>query len=171
MHANLIHQPSHKRLCLLRALALASLAIAGLALPFAWDVLASINSMPKMHWLQQTLAQAPAFSWLMMFVWGGAIPLVLLKNMDQTPSHKLRTTVVMLVLMWIAVTWYVHMPASNQCSALYGSWDWACSVLQWGYSMSLVLSIAAYAFLMLGLMVTALGLFAEGLEDEPSHAA
>jgi hypothetical protein len=37
--------------------------------------------------------------------------------------------------------------------------------------MSLVLSIAAYAFLMLGLMVTALGLFAEGLEDEPSHAA
>ena len=35
MHANLIHQPSHKRLCLLRALALASLAIAGLALPFA----------------------------------------------------------------------------------------------------------------------------------------
>ena len=170
MHADLSHSPT-RRHPFLRALGLASLAIAGLILPFVWDVLSLVNEMPKMNGLQHALAQAPALSWLMMFVWGGAIPLVLLKNMDQTPSHKLRTTVVMLVLMWIAVTWYVHMPASNQCSALYGSWYWACSVLQWGYSMSLVLSIAAYAFLMLGLMVTALGLFAEGLEDEPSHAA
>lgn len=171
MHDNLIHSSSHKRQCLLRSLAIASLAIAGIALPFVWDFLASINSMPKMHWLQQMLEQMPATSWLMMFIWGGAIPLVLLHSLQQTPIHKLRTVVLMMVLMWIAITWYVHMPASNQCSTLYESWGWACSVLQWGYSMSLLLAIAAYAFLMLGLVITALGLLAEGMEDEHSHAA
>ena len=76
MHISLLHSSPHQRHCLLRALALASLAIAGIALPFVWDFLAAINSMPKMHWLQQMLEQMPAASWLMMFVWGGAIPLV-----------------------------------------------------------------------------------------------
>ena len=124
-----------------------------------------------MAWLTDLLARSPVASWLLMFFWGATIPLMLLFTLHQSPHHRVRNILGVLVLMFIAVTWYVHMPASNQCSALYASWDWACSVLQWGYSMSLVLSIAAYAFLMLGLMVTALGLFAEGLEDEPSHAA
>ena len=170
MHADITHS-SARRHPFLRALGLASLAIAGLILPFVWDVLSIVNEMPKIGWLQHALAQVPVLSWLMMFVWGGAIPLVLLHSLQQTPSHKLRTVVLMLVLMWIAITWYVHMPASNQCSTLYDSWEWACSVLQWGYSMSLLLAIAAYAFLMLGLVISALGQLAEGMEDEKSHAA
>lgn len=171
MHANHSHTPSHKKLCLLRALALASLAIAGMSLPFAWDVLASIDNMPKMDWLQQALAQVPALSWLMMFVWGAAIPLVLLLSLQQEHPHKLRTTLSMLALMLVAMTWYAHMPVSSQCLAIYPNAGLACSALEWGYSLSLVLSMAAYAFLILGLTITALGLLAEGLEDEPGHAA
>ncbi|MBV8249520.1 MAG: hypothetical protein JO200_13840 [Comamonas sp.] len=163
--------PAHKQRHFLRALALASLAIAGLALPFVWDVLAAINELPKMAWLQHVLALMPAASWLMMFVWGGAIPLVLLLNAHQTPPHKLRTIVEMLVLMWIAITWYVHMPASSQCSILYEHWGLACSVLQWAYSLSLGLATAAYVFIMLGLGISAMGLFAEGLDDETAHAS
>ena len=170
MHADLSH-PAARRHPVLRALGLASLAIAGLILPFVWDVLSLVNEMPKMSWLQQALAQAPALSWLMMFVWGAAIPGVLLWSMHQTRHHKLMTVIAMLALMWIAVTWYVHMPASNQCTMLYESWEWACSVLQWGFSMSLLLAIAAYAFLMLGLVISSLGQLSEGMEDEKSHAA
>lgn len=171
MHDSPLRSSPHKRQCLLRALALASLAIAGITLSLAWDFLASIDSMPKMLWLQQMLAQVPAASWLLMFVWGFAIPLVLLLSLQQTPIRKLRTTALMLALMWLAITWYVHMPASSQCDALYSSWGWACSVLQWGFSMSLLLAIAAYAFLMLGLIISALGQLAEGMESDPNHAA
>lgn len=171
MHANHSNIPSHRKLCLLRALALASLAIAGMSLPFAWDVLASIDRMPKMGWLQQALAQVPPLSWIMMFVWGGAIPLVLLLSLQQERPHKLRTAIAMLVLMLIAVTWYAHMPLSSQCAAMYPAASFSCSALEWGYSLSLVLSLAAYAFLILGLSITALGLLAEGLEDEHGHAA
>ena len=56
MHADLSH-PSARRHPFLRALGLASLAIAGLILPFVWDVLSLVNEMPKMDWLQQALAQ------------------------------------------------------------------------------------------------------------------
>ena len=171
MHLSLLHSSPHQRQCLLRALALASLAIAGIALPFVWDFLAAINSMPKMHWLQQMLEQMPATSWLMMFVWGAAIPLVLLHSLQQTPSHKLRTVVLMLVLMWIAITWYVHMPVSGQCGSLYPQWTWACTVLQWAYSLSLGLATATYVFVMLALGLSALGLLAEGLDEKPAHAS
>ena len=160
---------SARRICL--GMVLLCIGIAALALPLVRDALNLVQS--QTHWkpLEHWLAQAPMASWLMMFVWGAAIPLVLLHSLQQTPSHKLRTVVLMMVLMWIAVTWYVHMPASNQCTMLYESWEWACSVLQWGFSMSLLLAIAAYAFLMLGLVISSLGQLSEGMEDEKSHAA
>ena len=87
---------SAKRVCL--GVLLLCIGIAALALPLVRNALNLIQA--QAHWapLEQWLAQAPMASWLMMFVWGGAIPLVLLKNMDQTPSHKLRTTVVTLPL-------------------------------------------------------------------------
>ena len=171
MHLSLLHSSPHQRHCLLRALALASLAIAGIALPFVWDFLAAINSMPKMHWLQQMLEQMPATSWLMMFVWGAAIPGVLLWSMHQQRHHKLMTVTAMLALMWIAITWYVHMPSSGQCTSMYAQWAWACTALQWAYSMSLGIATATYVFVMLALGLSALGLLAEGLDEKPAHAS
>ena len=170
MHADITHS-SARRHPFLRALGLASLAIAGLILPFVWDVLSLVNEMPKMDWLQETLAQAPVLSWLMMFVWGAAIPGVLLWRMHQQRHHKLMTVTAMLALMWIAITWYVHMPVSGQCGNLYPQWAWACTVLQWAYSLSLGLATATYVFVMLGLGLSALGLLAEGLDEKPAHAS
>ena len=171
MHISLLHSSPHQRHCLLRALALASLAIAGIALPFVWDFLAAINSMPKMHWLQQMLEQMPATSWLMMFVWGASIPLALLWCLYQAPAHKLRNSILVIVLMLLTVTWYVHMPVSGQCQNIYPSADWSCLALQWGYSLSLGIATAAYVFTMFALALSALGLVAENLMDssaEPS---
>ena len=165
MHISLLHSSPHQRHCLLRALALASLAIAGIALPFVWDFLAAINSMPKMHWLQQMLEQMPAASWLMMFVWGASIPLALLWCLYQAPTHKLRNSILVVVLMLLTVTWYVHMPVSGQCQNIYPGADWACMALQWGYSLSLGIATAAYVFTMFALALSALGLVADNLMD------
>ena len=170
MHADITHS-SARRHPFLRALGLASLAIAGLILPFVWDVLSIVNEMPKIGWLQHALAQVPVLSWLMMFVWGIAIPGVLLWSMHRTTPHKLATVVAMLVLMWIAVTWYVHMPVSGQCMNLYAQWAWACTTLQWAYSLSLGIATAAYVFIMLGLGLSALGMLAEGLDEKAAHAS
>ena len=160
----------HRRGLVIRALALASLAVAGFVLPFVWDVLDSINQLPKMSWLQSLLAQQPAASWLMMLAWGISIPVVLLVGMRWHGWRRGATVACMLALMWIAVTWFVHMPSTAQCNQLYNA-EIACSALQWAFSMSLGLATAAYVFLMLGLAVSALGMLVEGLEDDPVHAA
>jgi len=160
-----LSHPSRRSKNLLRALALASLAVAGFALPFVWDVLAAINELPKMAWLQSLLAQAPLLSWLMMFVWGAAIPVVLIMCMQVSPAHRLRNAAMVLALMLVAVTWYVHMPASSRCMAIYPHTTWACDVLQWGYSLSLGIATATYVFTMLAMGFSALGLLAENLGD------
>ena len=160
----------HRRGLVVRALALASLAVAGFVLPFVWDVLESINQLPKMSWLQSLLAQQAAASWLMMLAWGISIPVVLLVGMRWHGWRRGATVTCMLALMWIAITWFVHMPSTAQCNQLYNT-EIACSALHWAFSMSLGLATAAYVFLMLGLAVSALGMLVEGLEDDPVHAA
>ena len=160
----------HRRGLVVRALALASLAVAGFVLPFVWDVLESINQLPKMSWLQSLLAQQAAASWLMMLAWGISIPVVLLVGMRWHGWRRGATVTCMLALMWIAITWFVHMPSTAQCNQLYNT-EIACSALHWAFSMSLGLATAAYVFLMLGLAVYALGMLVEGLEDDPAHAA
>jgi hypothetical protein len=163
-----LSHPSRRSKNLLRALALASLAVAGFVLPFVWDVLAAINELPKMAWLQAMLAQAPLLSWLMMFVWGAAVPAVLLLGMQVSPTHRLRNAAMVLALMLVAVTWYVHMPASSRCMALYPNTTWACELLQWGYSLSLGIATATYVFAMLAMGFSALGLLAESFDEAPA---
>ncbi len=170
MHAfNALTHPSRRSKNLLRALALASLAIAGIVLPLVWNILAAINELPKMAWLQQLLAISPIASWLMMFAWGAAIPIMLLLCMHET--HRARHTLGVLALMFIAITWYVHMPASGQCGAMYPHAGWACTILDWGYSLSLGFATAAYVFTVLGMGISALGLFAENLSEHPMEHA
>ena len=159
----------HRRGLFLRALALASLAIAGLILPFVWNLLELVNQMPKMQGLQDALAQWPVSSWIMMFALGACIPATLLAGLHR-PGHRVIVAATMLVLMWVAVTWYVHMPAMGLCSTLYPQSELACSALQWAGSMSLGLATAAYVFLMLGLAISALDLLVQGLDDDPVHA-
>lgn len=68
-HPSGVHHRSRGK-GLLLALGLASLAVAGIVLPFVWDLLGFVNGLPKMEWLQSILAVSPVFSWLMMFAWG-----------------------------------------------------------------------------------------------------
>ena len=99
-----ILHPSQRSKNLVLAIALASLAVAGFVLPFVWDVLATVDSMPKMAWLTQLLAGSPIVSWMLMFAWGATIPMMLLFALHQAPAHRIRNGFFVLVLMFIAIT-------------------------------------------------------------------
>ncbi|WP_027015748.1 hypothetical protein [Comamonas composti] len=154
---------------LLLILTLGSLAAAGIVLPLIWDVLGLINSLPKMQWLQSALRGMPVASWLLMFAWGLAVPLALLYALYHPHPHGWRNGLVVAAAMWLAVTWYVHMPDPGQCLALYSGADTACSLLRWGFSLSLGMATAAYLFLVFMLVLSVLGLLTEELA--PEHVA
>lgn len=165
--------PSRRGRNLLLAIALASLAIAGFVLPFVWDVLAAIDALPKMAWLTNILAMSPVGGWLMMFAWGASIPLMLLFTLHQSPHHRVRNIFGVLVLMFIAVTWFVHMTPAFRCDALYPQAELACSALRWGFSTSLGLATAAYVFSIFVIAFSSIGLLAQciGGEDKAAHAS
>ncbi|MBF5007533.1 hypothetical protein [Diaphorobacter caeni] len=167
---NPIRHPSQRSRNLLLAIALASLAVAGFVLPFVWDVLGAVDAMPKMAWLQQMLVNIPIVSWMMMFVWGATIPLMLLFMLHQSPHHRMRNGFFVLVLMLIAVTWYVHMPSAGRCDVLYPNAELACSAMRWGFSTSLGLATAAYVFAVFVVGFSSVGLFAQCISDKPAHA-
>ncbi|KLO58849.1 hypothetical protein ACF8PL_11215 [Delftia sp. WSY_4] len=159
-HPSGVHHRSRGK-GLLLALGLASLAVAGIVLPFVWDLLGFVNGLPKMEWLQSILAVSPVFSWLMMFAWGLAVPVALIYALYHPQTHPWANAAMVAGAMFIAVTWYVHMPAASQCTAMYPQTGMACSVLQWGFSMSLGVATAAYVFLVFMIALSSLGLLAE----------
>ena len=164
---NPIRHPSQRSKNLLLAIALASLALAGFIVPFVWDVLASVDALPKMAWLQNLLATSPIFSWLMMFVWGASIPLMLLFMLRQAPAHRVRNGLAVLALMFIAITWFVHMTPAAHCDTLYPNAGLACSALRWGFSTSLGLATAAYVFAIFVVGFSSIGLFVQCIGDKP----
>lgn len=168
MHALITHShpapgahPRSRGKGLLLALGLASLAVAGIVLPFVWDLLGFVNGLPKMGWLQSLLAFSPVFSWLMMFAWGLAVPVALIHALYHPQTHPWSNAAMVAGAMLVAVTWYVHMPAAAQCTALYPQAGTACAVLQWGFSMSLGVATAAYVFIVFMVALSSLGLLAE----------
>lgn len=155
---------------LLLALVLASLAVAGIVLPFVWDLLGFVNSMPKLAWLQQMLAVAPGLSWLMMFAWGLAVPAALLYALYQPQSRPWAHAALVAGAMLGALVWYTHMPAAAQCTTLYPQADMACQALRWGFSLSLGVATAAYVFIVFMVALSSLGLLAECVSrQEPSQ--
>lgn len=154
--ASLSLKTHHKRATyVLLAIILASVAAAAVILPQVWNVLAVIDAMPKMHFVQTLLAQAPMASWLMMFLWGGAVTVTLIFTILRHWGVPGALTVAL--LMFISVTWYVHMPNVNQCSAMY-SYDSVCNLIQWSFKLSLAAATAAYMFAVFLLGLSALGL-------------
>ena len=154
-HPSGVHHRSRGK-GLLLALGLASLAVAGIVLPFVWDLLGFVNGLPKMGWLQSILAVSPVFSWLMMFAWGLAVPVALIYALYHPQTHPWGNAAMVAGAMFIAVTWYVHMPAASQCTAMYPQTGMACSVLQWGFSISLGVATAAYVFLVFMIALSSL---------------
>lgn len=132
-----------------------SLVGCGAALPAVWNLLAFIHTLPRWDWLAQNLAQAPMAAWLMMLVWGTAVPLCLLATL--WGGLRWRGGLLTAGLALWAVAWYVHMPALSQCAALYDGGS-ACTVLQTVYPLSLGLTVAVYLFGLCVLLLGGLGL-------------
>ncbi|GAB2804988.1 hypothetical protein GCM10027276_02010 [Comamonas piscis] len=154
---------SAKRICL--GLVLLCVAIAALALPLVRDGLQLIQS--QLHWtaLSNWLAQAPMASWLMMFVWGALVPLSLIAMLRY--HRNALGVIAALAFAAVAVIWYVHMPALSTCGALYQGSIW-CSVISWGYSLSLGISNAVYLFALVMALLGGIS-FAAIPEDEEEN--
>jgi hypothetical protein len=135
-------------------LMLASIAVAAAVLPFVWNFLDAINALPKMAWLQTLLAGMPAASWVLMLVWGTAVPVALMVAFSR-PGQVLPSVLLIAALTLWAVTWYVHMPAASQCTGLYPDSS-LCGVLQWTFSLSLGLATSIYIFAIFLLAVSSL---------------
>lgn len=139
---------------LLWGAAVASLLACGVALPVVWNLLGLIHTQARGDWLAHHLAQAPMAAWLMMLVWGTAVPLCLLATL----WGGLRWRGVLLttgLALW-AVAWYVHMPELSQCAAAYGGT--VCAALQLAYPLSLGLALAVHLFALCLLLLSGLGL-------------
>ncbi|MCS4293907.1 hypothetical protein M2375_002139 [Comamonas sp. BIGb0152] len=152
---------SAKRVCL--GLVLLCVAIAALALPLVRDGLQLIQT--QLHWpaLSSWLAQAPMASWLMMFVWGALVPLSLIAMLRY--HRNALGVVAALAFAAVAVIWYVHMPALSTCGALYQASIW-CSVISWGYSLSLGISNAVYLFALVMALLGGISFAAIPEDDE-----
>lgn len=155
---------SAKRVCL--GLVLLCVAIAALALPLVRDGLQLIQT--QVHWpaLSGWLAQAPMASWLMMFVWGALVPLSLIAMLRH--HRNALGVIAALGFAAVAIIWYVHMPALSSCGAMYQGSIW-CSVISWGYSLSLGISNAVYLFALVMALLSGIS-FAAIPEDDEEEA-
>lgn len=154
---------SIRRRSLLFGLALLSLALAGAILPLVWNVLAWINGLSKWEGLHQALMQMPLASWLLMFVWGAAVPLTLIALLLR-PSRALALGLAAAMLG--AVAWYVHMPDVGQCSALYAQASW-CGSLRWAQTLSLAIATSVYVFAIFLAALAGLGMLLWPGADAP----
>ncbi|MGE8319122.1 MAG: hypothetical protein ACN6O3_10275 [Comamonas sp.] len=141
---------------------LASLAIAGIVVPMEWNLLAVLADLPKWSGLQQLLAVVPLASWLLMLVWGTAVPVSLLLALRY---HRNATGAALaLGFAALALLWYMHMPALNQCDNLYPNPS-LCTGLQWSYSLSLAVANAVYLFAIIVGLLSGIGLIATKVDD------
>ena len=157
VHTSRAGAPHHSPKLVCFGILLASLAIAGIVLPMEWNVLALLAELPKWAGLQQLLARAPLASWLLMLLWGTAVPLSLLLALRY---HRNAIGAALAIgFAALALLWYMHMPALSQCSDIYQNAA-LCSGLQWSYSLSLAIANAVYLFAVILGLLSGIGLIA-----------
>ena len=154
------HPITLKRVCL--GVLLLCIAIAALALPLVRDGLNLIQA--QAHWapLERWLAQAPMASWLMMFVWGSLVPLSLVVMLRY--HRNVLGVAAAIGFALVAVIWYIHKPAQTQCAALYHDSAW-CTVIAWGYSLSLGITNAVYLFALVMALIGGISVAATPQDD------
>ena len=166
-HSGRAHHPfTLKRLCL--GVLLLCIAIAALALPLVRDGLNLVQA--QAHWapLERWLAQAPMASWLMMFVWGSLVPLSLVVMLRY--HRNVLGVLAAIGFALVAVIWYVHMPMQGQCAALYNNSLW-CTLISWGYSLSLGIANAVYLFALVMTLLGGISVATTGDADDDAQAA
>ena len=144
-----------RRGLLLAGLAGASVLAAVAVLPWVWNVLALLQRLPHWNGLEQALAASPLSAWLLMLAWGAAVPLCLLAAL-RGGMHWRRSLLTVGTLV-LAALWHMHMPALQQCSALYGP-SALCGLLQALHPLSLGMTVAVYLFGLAVLLLSGLGL-------------
>lgn len=127
-------------------------------LPMVWNLLTLLHTLPHWGLLQRVLAHSPMTAWLLMLAWGAAVPLCLLATLFGGLHWRGALCTVGALL--LAVVWYMHMPALQQCGALYGmgGMGGVCRLLQAIYPLSLGLAVTVYLFGLLVLLLSSLGL-------------
>lgn len=138
---------------------LASVAV----LPTVWNLLTLLHTLPHWDLLERMLAHSPMTAWLLMLAWGAAVPLCLLATLFG--GLHWRGALLTVGALLLAVVWYMHMPALQQCSLLSGMGD-ACRLLQTVYPLSLGLAVAVYLFGLVVLLLSSLGLVSLAPADE-----
>ena len=124
-------------------------------MPMVWNLLTLLHTLPHWGLLQRVLAHSPMTAWLLMLAWGAAVPLCLLATLFGGLHWRGALCTVGALL--LAVVWYMHMPALQQCGALYGMGG-VCRLLQAIYPLSLGLAVAVYLFGLIVLLLGSLGL-------------
>ena len=135
--------------------AVLSLVACMAVLPMVWNLLTLLHTLPHWGLLQRVLAHSPMTAWLLMLAWGAAVPLCLLATLFG--GLHWRGALLTVAALLLAVVWYMHMPALQQCSLLYGMGG-VCRLLQAVYPLSLGLAVAVYLFGLLVLLLSSLGL-------------
>ena len=127
-------------------------------MPMVWNLLTLLHTLPHWGLLQRVLAHSPMTAWLLMLAWGAAVPLCLLATLFGGLHWRGALCTVGALL--LAVVWYMHMPALQQCGALYdmGGMGGVCRLLQAIYPLSLGLAVTVYLFGLLVLLLSSLGL-------------
>lgn len=127
-------------------------------MPMVWNLLTLLHTLPHWGLLQRVLAHSPMTAWLLMLAWGAAVPLCLLATLFGGLHWRGALCTVGALL--LAVVWYMHMPALQQCGALYGMGGMGglCRLLQAIYPLSLGLAVTVYLFGLLVLLLSSLGL-------------
>ena len=132
-------------------------------LPMVWNLLTLLHTLPHWGLLQRVLAHSPMTAWLLMLAWGAAVPLCLLATLFG--GLHWRGALITVGALLLAVVWYMHMPALQQCSVLYGMGG-VCRLLQAVYPLSLGLAVAVYLFGLVVLLLSGLGLVSLVPSDE-----
>lgn len=135
---------------LLWAAAGASLA----ALPWVAPLLTWLHQAPLWVPLARTLAASPMAAWVLMLVWGLAIPLCVLAALWGHQRMRAAGTTVGAVL--LASVWWIHMPAMQQCSAVY-ELDNGCRLLQSAFLLVASVALVACVFALLVLALRSMG--------------
>ncbi len=173
--ASITHSPTHsntlpsagvhthfsaKLVCL--GILVLSLVAAAIVVPLEWNLLHLMQQAPQWTALATWLAQAPLASWLMMFVWGTAVPVSLIVMLRH--HRNVLGVLAAIGFALIAVAWYIHMPALATCVPTYGN-TVLCNAISWGFSLSLSLANAVYLFALFFGILTGIGVATTQLDD------
>lgn len=146
--------PTSRRTPHQRMLLWGSAAASLMVLPLLGNLLAWLHQLP--HWgpLERALATSPMTAWGLMLLWGMAVPLCVWARLRHGPGGRSGYAAVGAVA--VALLWYVHMPAVQQCNTWYGLGG-ACRLVQAAHLLVAGAAAVASLFALTVLLLRSMG--------------